>query len=245
MPEKKEITISGKKDGSIKKAVEEIPTLKEIEIKAKETGDLTALAKRLQKDIPKEKTIDVKVKSDNLKIAEIKSKTDIIQKQFEFDAKVDIKQIEETSAIIQAKLEWDAKINIAQVEADAKKVEAIATSIGEIFKSTGDVMGGLFSLWADADMSSKMDLERWIGKEMELREKALEQQTKLTDATVENMKIQNKLAEKKMEAMEKGDALITVQGDGLAPHLEGFMWEILSAIQVRISESADDFLIGL
>jgi len=47
------------------------------------------------------------------------------------------------------------------------------------------------------------------------------------------------------DALQNGDSLVTVNGDGLKPHLEAFMFEILESIQVRVSEEYQSFLLGM
>ena len=51
--------------------------------------------------------------------------------------------------------------------------------------------------------------------------------------------------QEKTNAMKSGDALIQIDGAGLQPHLEAFMWEILSAIQMRVSEEGHAMLLGI
>ena len=41
-----------------------------------------------------------------------------------------------------------------------------------------------------------------------------------------------------------GTVTVTITGDGLAPHLEAFMWEVLRAVQVRVNEDGLDMLLG-
>jgi len=48
-----------------------------------------------------------------------------------------------------------------------------------------------------------------------------------------------------MARLDRGDALITIDGAGLQPHLEGFMWEILEAIQIRATSEGAEFLLGI
>ena len=52
------------------------------------------------------------------------------------------------------------------------------------------------------------------------------------------------LLKEKKNFLSRGEALITVKGDGLQPHLEAFMWEILKSIQVRATQEGAEFLIG-
>ena len=47
------------------------------------------------------------------------------------------------------------------------------------------------------------------------------------------------------DSLIKGDALIKVDGAGLEPHLEAFMWEILKSIQVRVNDQGLALLLGV
>jgi len=53
------------------------------------------------------------------------------------------------------------------------------------------------------------------------------------------------LTQLKIDALQRGDALITIDGAGLQPHLEGFMFEVLEAIQVRVNATGAEFLLGI
>ena len=76
--------------------------------------------------------------------------------------------------------------------------------------------------------SDKWALEDQIEKENALREKSFELQKKLLEATIKEIELRTK-------AMQSGDALIKIDGAGLQPHLEAFMWEILRTIQTRVN----------
>ena len=49
----------------------------------------------------------------------------------------------------------------------------------------------------------------------------------------------------KLQKLSSNDALIKMSADGLKPHLELILWEILEAIQVRANESGSEFLLGV
>ncbi|MCP4063709.1 MAG: hypothetical protein GY740_10715, partial [Gammaproteobacteria bacterium] len=59
-----------------------------------------------------------------------------------------------------------------------------------------------------------------------------------TEAQIENIR-------EKTKRLAKGDALIKVEGAGLQPHLEAFMFEILREIQVRVNADGEEMLLGL
>lgn len=135
-------------------------------------------------------------------------------------------------------IEATVSLNIAEVEANAEKVVAIAKTIGEAFGSTGDVISNLFGEKGDASRSDQLDIEKQIRKENKLRDEAMEQQKKLNKAQIDYIK-------EKTKQLSKGDGLIKVEGSGLAPHLEAFMFEILENIQVRVNAAGEEMLLGL
>jgi tape measure domain-containing protein len=138
-------------------------------------------------------------------------------------------------------LEFRANINVAQIQADAQKVIAAFESINTSISSTGDVLGELFGLFnnlGSLDSSARNALFAQIDKENAAREKAFELQKALTEAQIENIRAQTR-------QMESGDALIKIDGAGLQPHLEAFMWEILKTIQTRVNRDGLQLLLGV
>lgn len=153
------------------------------------------------------------------------------------DFQVKMEQIasNERIKLIEAKV----TLNVAQLEADTKRVEAAFQSINETIKSTGDVLGGLYKEFGDAkNKSDKWDIAKWIDDENARRDAALKKQNELVDAQIKAM-------EARTDALNRGDSMLTVHADGLKPHLEAFMWEILKAIEVRASADLQQFLLGV
>jgi hypothetical protein len=137
-------------------------------------------------------------------------------------------------------IESQTKIMTAQIEADAKKTVAAFESIGTTITSTGDVLSSLFGQLKDfssMDWSAISMIKDQIEKENKLRQEAFDLQKKLTEAQIEQMKAQT-------DALIKGDGLIKIEGDGLKPHLEAFMWEILRAIQIKVNQDGLKMLLG-
>ncbi len=66
----------------------------------------------------------------------------------------------------------------------------------------------------------------------------LENQTRLVNAQVREL-------EARTERLRRGDAVIKIDGAGLQPELEAFMFRILSSIQVRANSDAQAFLLGI
>lgn len=135
-------------------------------------------------------------------------------------------------------IEAAVSLDIAEVEANADKVIALAKTISEAFGESTDLVGDLFGGYDDASRSTQIELKKQIREENELREKQFKLQKKLTEAEIEYIK-------EKTKALKSDDGLIKIEGDGLAPHLEAFMFEILENIQVRVNAAGEEMLLGL
>ncbi|WP_421860799.1 phage tail tape measure protein [Marinobacter salarius] len=135
-------------------------------------------------------------------------------------------------------IEASVSLDIAEVEANADKVVALAESITEAFGDSTSLIGDLFGGFDEASRSTQLDIASQIRKENKFREEALEMQQKLTKAEIDYIKAKTKQA-------NSGDALVKVDGSGLQPHLEAFMFEILSQIQVRVNAEGEEMLLGL
>lgn len=136
--------------------------------------------------------------------------------------------------IIEAKV----TLNVAELEAQTKQVEAAFDSISTTINSTGDLIGSLFGNYTSADTFSKLEIIEQIEAENKRRDAALELQRKLTEAEIENVQA-------KTRALDRGDAIIKVDGSRLAPHIEAIMWEFLKSIEIRANASFPEYLQGL
>jgi hypothetical protein len=157
----------------------------------------------------------------------IRASADYIIKMEELASNERIKLIESTITL-----------NVAQIEADTRRAEAAFESLNAGIMSTGETITGLAGLFLEAERGS----ERWkiediIKEERELREQQFDLQKQLVQSEID-------LNRERANMMARGDALIQIDGAGLAPHLEAFMWETLRAIQVRVNEDGLDMLLG-
>lgn len=132
-------------------------------------------------------------------------------------------------------------IATAQIEADTARVQAAFESINTTVQSTGETIVGLTDILASnynsLDFSGIRKIEEQIDAENERRDEALRLQRELTEVQIEELRART-------ESLARGDALITVDGAGLQPHLEAFMFEILRAIQVRVNQDGLEMLVG-
>ena len=136
-----------------------------------------------------------------------------------------------------ALIEAQSKITTAQIEADAKKTVAAFESINAGIQSTGETISKLVGELAGLDGLDKVKVWDIIEEDMKLRQQEFALQKDLVQQQIAMMKA-------KVSAMQKGEALIKIEGDGLKPHLEAFMWEILRTIQTRVNADGLDMLLG-
>lgn len=138
-------------------------------------------------------------------------------------------------------IEARVALNVAQVEADTERIKAAFESIDNTITSTGETLGDLFGLfknYSDLDWAAIRAIEQQIDLENKRRQEALDIQKRLIEAQIEQLRAQTR-------ALESDDALIQVDGSGLQPHLEAFMWEILKSIQTRVNQDGLQLLLGL
>lgn len=212
-------------------------TLKTVPVYDALTGAITGYEQQLVKSA--KGTIDLgaassKTAGDVSKVAaETEKAKEAAKKWSEELAKMDF---EKTLKLI----DQQTKVWTTTIEANAKTTVASYESLGVTIKSTSDLMGTLFGQVKDFDQmdwSSVRRVEDQIDKENAARDKALQLQERLTNATIKQMEAQT-------NALNKGDGLIKVEGAGLQPHLEAFMWEILKTIQVRVNKDGLKMLLG-
>lgn len=135
-------------------------------------------------------------------------------------------------------IEARVALDTAQIEAATQRVTAAFDSINTTVQESYDLLGGLFDLLGDARGSDYNIIRDQIEKENERLDKQLELQEKLVDEQIDYLRAQT-------NALNRGDALIQVDGAGLQPHLEAFMWEILKSIQVRVNREGLGMLLGV
>ncbi len=135
-------------------------------------------------------------------------------------------------------IEIKAELNVAEIEAQTRRVESAFESLNVGIESTGNTITELFGLLTQSDsFFDRMDLRRAIERETKFREQEFALQRELIETQIDNLRA-------KTDALDRGDAFISVDGAGLQPHLEAFMWEILRAIQVRVNEDGLEMLLG-
>jgi TP901 family phage tail tape measure protein len=194
----------------------------------------------------------VAIEADTVAIERIRAEAATTQAALEWEARVDIAEAEANASImesrfeaIQTAVEWQARLDIAEVQANAQIVEALANTLSSVFESSGEIISAAMDAFWEPD--SMFDPEaHWhndylrgvIDQELDLRARAMDATEALVNTQIDYMQA-------KIRQMNNGDAMIQIDGTGLQPHLEAFMWEILSAIQVRVNEEGHAMLFGI
>ncbi len=205
----------------IEKAVSKVTDAKDVKVNVDDKGTAKKTKEEIDKNVPDKK--------------ETKVQTDLEEKKVEKD----IATIEAKSEKAQAALELVAEVKTAQAEASMEKfksaMEGTQTAIKATTSSMSDLLGAYTSV---KDPFKEMHIENIMDEEQKRREESFKMQKKLTQAELE-------LIRQKQEKLKGEDGLITIQGDGLEPELEAFMWKILERVQVRANEEMSEFLLGL
>jgi len=138
------------------------------------------------------------------------------------------------------RIKAQAEIITASIEAETEKWKSMFESVNTGIESTGEVLTSFWETLAggNLDIGQTMEMERYIEEENDRRRQEFDLQKKLTEQQIDLNKL-------KIDALSRGDALITIDGSGLQPHLEGFMWEVLESIQVRANATGAEFLLGI
>lgn len=137
-------------------------------------------------------------------------------------------------------MELTAKVQVANIESETERIKSAFESTVSVFENTGKMLGGLFSMFGDDSLSLS---EQWsiadqIDQENNRRDRSLDMQEALTSAQVELMTA-------KVDAVRNGDGLLKVDTTGVEPALELVLWNLLEKAQIRMNESAEDFLLGI
>jgi hypothetical protein len=145
-------------------------------------------------------------------------------------------------------IEFQFNMEIEQLRQEGETARAIISSIGETVNSTGEALVGLAELltgFSSTSSSGYREIMEIIQNEETRRDEAIKMQQELTRAQVDQMDAQTQLLRQRADAYARGDAAITINGEGLQPHLEAFMWEILETLQVRVNAEGHAMLLGV
>jgi hypothetical protein len=131
-------------------------------------------------------------------------------------------------------------LQIANVEAQAQQFEAIMQSLNTSIESTGDTLLGLATLFSETSNKFGVgsEIASILRKEEERRAKAFEQQKALIDAQLTYLRVST-------EKLASGDALITINAEGIEEELRTVLFKIIELAHIEASKEAGPLLLGL
>jgi TP901 family phage tail tape measure protein len=217
-------------------------------------AEYNSLISELESFASETRYVDLYMNMDKASVDEAKKTTEELTKtrvaEIEWYTKLEIAKVEADAEVAVAKLElmgesikWNIELEIAEVQAMAAMTSAAFGALASSFDSSGQVMSSAIDAYASMedtvfDLTGKRSfIEDIIRSEMALRSQAMDLTAALIYTQIEYMNA-------KIGQMQRGEALIQVDGAGLQPHLEAFMWEILQQIQIRVNEEGHAMLFG-
>jgi hypothetical protein len=167
------------------------------------------------------------------------------QTQLVYDHQEALEQIrsDERLKIIELKFNME----LEELRLQSQQAISIIEGINNTITSTGETLtdlAGLLGGFSSTSSSGYREMMEIVEDESRRRDEALAMQRQLTEAQAELMDAQADAIRARTEAFDRGDAAIQIDGAGLQPHLEAFMWEVLQSIQTRVNAEGYDMLLG-
>jgi len=186
-----------------------------VEVKADQAGIDTT--KAAIDELPSEKELELRLQGDiDIELAEIKNQADIIQ----------------------TSMEWEAKVEIAEVEAAADTIIAMSGDVSDMFANTGDVITGLASSLADLSSYDRLQIFEYMELEAQNRAELLAIERELAEAQVDYLTART-------ESLQRGGGLVTIEANNIEPELQLVLQRILELTQISANEQGLEFLIGV
>jgi TP901 family phage tail tape measure protein len=227
-------------------AGEKLPEKKEIELTAKaDLAKINETVVQVEEKLfPDGHTVAVLTQPNQRSLAETKKEIEKLPEQKILEIKLqgeidkEIAQIEAQADTMQTAFEWQAKVDIAEVEAVFSALEVSSQSIAHMFENTGDVILGITRIMGDVDSSRYLDLMTLIKAENVRRDEMIQLEKDITAAQVAFLKA-------KTDTLSKGEGLIQISSAGVYPELDLVLIEIIRRAQVRATEQGLDLLLGI
>lgn len=139
-------------------------------------------------------------------------------------------------------LQLSVDLQTARLQADTDRVKAAFQSISDVVGDTGDQITDLFQQLSGAMATGNIHLQNQIQdalrREEARRAQQFQQQQALIQAQIDALTLRNQI-------LQQGGGLIQIDATGVEPALELVMWQILEKVQLRVNESAAEFLLGV
>jgi TP901 family phage tail tape measure protein len=186
--------------------------------------------------------VPVRVRADQQSIDQARQAVEEIPNEklliarIENQTEVEVARIQASAETLQNAFEWNARIDIAEVEQHMATIRTLSDNLTTAFTNTGDVISAMVGSLADLTGYEAFRMLEYIQEESNRRDQLLVAQLALTEAEV-------RWLDAKTASLERGEAAINVQMDGVYPELEMIMWRVLERIQIQVNNEGLDLLL--
>lgn len=134
--------------------------------------------------------------------------------------------------------EIKAEVDIAQVEAGMQAFSDMTELVSTGITSTGDSITDLFKILSEDSGRYGFEIRNAIERESDIRERQFALEEELIRAQID-------ILDARKEAMERGEAQISVTAEGLEPHLQEILRSIIDAMRIEATSEEQQFLLGI
>lgn len=141
----------------------------------------------------------------------------------------------------EANLSAIVDLKVAEVEAQTARIQAAFDSLNNGITSTGQTLTSLADTFANSgnlDESKQAFLHDLVDAENNRRQQEFDLQKELINN-------QNDYLKAKINRMNSGQALITIDSGTLAPELDSLFEKVLKHVQIKATEEGQNLLLGL
>lgn len=132
---------------------------------------------------------------------------------------------------------------IAKVESEAKQIESIMDALAISAKQSGESMGSALGILGSDNYNDLGLFEQ--DAVLDSIQEMSKIQTEVAQAEIEISKAKADYMNAQVASMQNGDAMIKIDGTGLEPELNAFMFAVLKGIQGKVASNQADFLLGM
>ena len=157
--------------------------------------------------------------------------------KLEGEVDVEIAKIEAQADVLKTAFEYQAKLDIAEIEAGAARLETVAELVATSFENTGNVIGDIVGALNNASGYAALIIQKELEAESRRRDELLVLQKELTAAEIA-------LTEARTKKLESGGGLITIEASGVYPELDLVLQAIIERAQIQANAEGTAFLLG-
>ncbi len=156
------------------------------------------------------------------------------------NSKAELQKIRVEADTVQTAFEFSAKVEMADIEAGAKVMASAFDAVGESVNAIADSTSSMFVSFATfkGTIGEKLFLSNILQDQADSQNELIASQIGLNLAQEDFLRV-------KTEVLEAGGGLIKISADGLEPEIEAFMFKILDKIQIAVTESQSELLLGI